>query len=157
MKTSTLALLLLSATTAWAQVDTIVPIHPPELMAQGKTADMASAKIFPLAGDDLVPQMANGELGGGQIFFMEWRIQNITNAQATVDIDYFDSDGDPMAVPSREPDGTIQSFIGISAVVPANGIRYGGTWPFEAPVQLGYARVISNPPGAVVVTGLYNT
>jgi hypothetical protein len=55
-----LTFLLVSAGTLLGQVDTVIPIYPAELTAQGKTADMASPKIFPLAGDDLVPQIANG-------------------------------------------------------------------------------------------------
>jgi len=117
---------------------------------------MASPKVFTLAGDDLVPQIANGELGGGQIFFTEWRMQNITDQEAEVDISYFDSDGDPLSLPSLDNDGQVRNYIGILTLVAGRGIQYGGTWPIGAPVQVGYARVISDPPGAVVVTALYN-
>ena len=155
MKTTTVMLFVLSTATLWGQVDTIMPTYPDAFTAQGKTADMASPKIFLLAGDDLVPQIANGELAGGQIFFTEWRIQNITDQEAEVDISYFDSDGDPLSLPSLAK-GSVNSFIGILDLVPARGIRYARTWPIGAPVQVGYARVISDPPGAVVVTALYN-
>lgn len=149
---------LLSTAALWGQIPEGLPIYPPELTAQGKTPDMASPKVFPLAGDDLVPQIANGELNGGQIFFTSWRIQNITGEDAAVDIDYFDADGDPLPLPSlvNADTGETQNFIGIRATIPARGIRYAGTWPVGAPVQLGYARVTSDPPGAVVATALYN-
>ena len=157
MKKTILTLSLLSTATLLGQVERAIPTHPPELTAQGKTADMASAKVFPLAGDDLIPQIANGELAGGQIFFTSFRIQNVTDQQASVDVDYFDADGDPMPLPSRDTvTGEVNDFIGVTTLVPARGIRYASTWPIDAPVQLGYARVVSNPVGAVVVTALYN-
>ena len=39
-------------------------------------------KAFVRPGDDLVPQIANGELDGGHIFFMIFRIMNITDSPA---------------------------------------------------------------------------
>jgi len=155
--TTPLLFVLLSTQFLWGQDPTaIVPIYPPEVTAQGKTAEMASPKVFPLVGDDLIPQIANGELGGGQIFYMLFLIENITGAEAQVDIDYLDADGDPMSLPSRNAEGQIQNFTGILSLVPARGIRYLTTWPFDAPVRVGYARVASTPPGAVTVTALYN-
>lgn len=115
-------------------------------------------KVFVLDGDDVIPQIANGELGGGQIFFTEFTIQNITDAPAEYIVDYFGPNGDPMLLPelvSANPEQT-EEFIGFEGVIPAKGTRFYVTWPFGAEVRLGYAMVTSTPPGAVVVTALYN-
>ena len=59
----------------------------------------ARAKAFVRPGDDLVPQIANGELDGGHIFFTIFRIMNITDFPADVFISYFDANGDPLSGP----------------------------------------------------------
>ena len=151
-------LLLLSAPLLWSQTSAGPTIYPPELTAKGKTADMASTKVFPLAGDDLLPQIANGELGGGQIFFTAFRIQNITGQAADVDISYLDGDGNPMPLQTlvNPETGATEDHIGIRDTIPANALRFATTWPSAAPIRPGYARVVSDPPGAIVVTALFN-
>ena len=132
-------------------------IHPPELTAKGIPVGGSPSKVFVLAGDDVVPQIANGELGGGQIFFTDFTIQNITDAPADFIVDFFRADGTPMALPqlvSQNPD-TTEDFIGLEDTIPAKGVRFSSTWPFGADVRIGYARVTSDPPGAVVVTALF--
>ena len=133
-------------------------IHPPELRARGIPEGTVRPKVFVLDGDDVVPQIANGELGGGQIFFTEFNIQNITNAPAEFIVDYVGPNGDPLPLPelvNEDPEET-EEFIGFEGSVPAKGVRFATTWPFGAEVRLGYAVVTSIPPGAVVVSALYN-
>jgi hypothetical protein len=114
--------------------------------------------VFVSADDDVVPQVANGELDGGQIFFMEFTIQSVSDASADYIVDYIGPDGDALLLPelvNTDPEET-EEFIGFEGSVPANGVRFWTTWPFGADVRVGYARVTANPPGAVVVTALYN-
>ncbi|MDA1312150.1 MAG: hypothetical protein O2968_02345 [Acidobacteria bacterium] len=152
------SLLILTAPFLFGQRRVGPTIHPPELTARGIPAGSVRPKVFVLNGDDVIPQIANGELGGGQIFFTEFSIQNITDSPADFTLDYFGPNGDPLALPALvdvNPDVT-EDFIGVADTVPANGVRFSTTWPFGADVRLGYAVVTSNPPGAVVVTALYN-
>ena len=117
----------------------------------------ARVKAFVRPGDDLVPQIANGELEGGHIFYTIFRIMNITDSPADVAISYFDANGDPLPMPSLLDDGvSIGDFVGIADTIPGRAIRFGDTWPFDEPMQAGYAIVESAPPDSVAVIATYN-
>ena len=117
----------------------------------------ARAKAFVRLGDDLVPQIANGELDGGHIFFTIFRIINITDFPADVVISYFDANGDPMPMPSLLDDGvSIGDFVGIADTIPGRAIRFGDTWPFDEPMQAGYAIVESDRLDSIAVIATYN-
>ena len=150
--------MLLWASSLFGQRPAGPRIHRPELRAKGIPASRAPAKVFVSPDDDVLPQIANGELDGGQIFFMEFTVQNVTDASAEYIVDYIGANGDALLLPelvNTDPEET-EEFIGFEGLVPANGVRFWTTWPFGADVRVGYARVTSNPPGAVVVTALYN-
>lgn len=117
----------------------------------------ARAKAFVRPGDDLVPQIANGELDGGHIFFTIFRIMNITDFPADVLISYFDANGDPLSLPGLLDDGvSVGDFVGIADTIPGRAIRFGDTWPFDEPVQMGYAIVESDPLDSIAVIATYN-
>ena len=155
------ALFLMAPLVLAAQVPTPGSFRrfPAEALAKRIPAGSPKArpKAFIRPGDDLVPQIANGELDGGHIFFTIFRIMNITDFPADVVISYFDANGDPMALPSLLDDGKgVGEFVGIADTVPGRAIRFGDTWPFDSPVQMGYAIVESDPPDSVAVIATYN-
>jgi len=113
------------------------------------------SKTFVLPGDEVLPQIANGELGGGQIFFTIFQAVNISGAPASFTVSFFDGDGDPMTLPILQ-DGTPINANMIGDAIAPGGVRFARTVPAAAPVQIGYAVVNSVPEGAVAVVARFS-
>ncbi|MDA1316052.1 MAG: hypothetical protein O2968_22240 [Acidobacteria bacterium] len=100
-------------------------------------------------------QIANGELGGGQIFFTLFQAVNISGGPASFTVSFFDGAGDPMTLPIVQDGVTINANMIGDAIAPG-GVRFARTAPNEAAVQIGYAVVNSVPEGAVAVVAQFS-
>ena len=130
-----------------------------QVFAPGQEANALTgpntAKTFLLPGDETLPQIANGELGGGQLFFTIFQAVNISGVPASFEMSFFDGRGDPMDIPINQDGTTISTNMIADAIAPG-GVRYGRTVPAGAPVQIGYAVVKSVPEGAIAVTARFS-
>jgi hypothetical protein len=124
---------------------------------RGIPVEDASSKRFILPGDTVVPQIANGTLEGGQFFFMIFEFMNITNGMASMELRFFDSNGDPMALPiAQGKEKGTGSFIGVGGTFTPGQGGVTVTSPVDAPVQIGYATLSSMPSESVAVLGIFN-
>ena len=115
------------------------------------TAADRSKDAFVLAGDIIIPQIANG----GNAFFMNFQMVNVTNTPATVTISFFGGDGMPMSVPYTQDGGTVTATTLTDTIAP-RGIEFARTNIAAATVQIGYARVQSSPENAIAVSTAFN-
>jgi hypothetical protein len=113
------------------------------------------SKTFVLPGDEILPQVANGELGGGQKFFMIFQAVNVSDGPASFEVAFFDGDGDPMTLPVMQDGVTINTNMIGDAIAPG-GVRFARTVPDEAAVQIGYAVATSVPEGAIAVVARFS-
>lgn len=114
-------------------------------------AAAGSKDAFVLAGDTVIPQIANG----GNGFFMNFQMVNITNSPATVTISFFAGDGTPMSVRYIQ-DGSTVSATTLSDTIAPRGIEFARTDITAPTVQIGYARVQSSPENAIAVSTAFN-
>lgn len=115
-------------------------------------ADEAASKDgFVVASNSVIPQIANG---GGR-FFMAFQLMNVTGAPATVTISFLDGQGDPMAIPFVQ-DGAQVTAATLSETIAPRGIEFAATQSVAATVQIGYARIQSEPANSVAVSTTFN-
>ena len=118
-------------------------------------AGPGTAKTFVLPGNEILPQIANGELGGGQSFFTLFDAVNISGAPAIFQINFFDPSGMPMELPIMQDGATVDTNIIGDAIAPG-GVRFAQSVPDGAEVKIGWAFVQSSPEGAIAVTARFS-
>lgn len=150
-----LSLLLAVPLITTAQVPTGIPFQPTENMRLIPPDGAASKRII-LPGDILIPQIANGELAGGQIFFTMFEVMSLVGTEASFEIFFFDGNGDPMSLPFAGGSGQKGAAIGLAGTLQPRGGGAQITIPTGAPVQIGYASVQSTPQDSVAVTAIFN-
>ena len=115
-------------------------------------ADEANSKDgFVVASNSVIPEIANG----GGSFFMAFQLMNVTAAPATVTVSFFDAQGDPMAIPFVQ-DGAQVTAATLSETIAPRGIEFAATQSAAATVQIGYARIQSEPANSVAVSTTFN-
>ena len=95
---------------------------------------------------DIIPQIANSgtpESGG---FFMIFNAVNVTSEPATVTVEFFDSQGAPMSMPTLGGE-----FVGFTATLQPGGYAAQATVPNGSGARIGYARITSTPNDSVAV------
>ena len=137
-----------------------VPVQIPDrILVKGIPADYAKdlpeRGLFPLPGDQIIPQIANGTLAGGHFSFTWYQVINITDAPAVFELMFFDSLGNPLAVPIFQSVGAVGELVNLSDMIPARGGGADIASPAYAPATSGYAASTSIPEGAIVVTGIF--
>jgi hypothetical protein len=110
-----------------------------------------SKDAFVLAGDIIIPQIANG----GNGFFMNFQMVNVTNTAATVTISFFGGDGMPMSIPYTQDGSTVTATTLTDTIAP-RGIEFARTNVAAPTVQIGYARVQSSPENSIAVSTAFN-
>jgi hypothetical protein len=149
------SLLLAVPLTTTAQAPTGVPFQPTENMRL-IPPDAATPKRIILPGDIVIPQIANGELAGGQVFFTIFEAMSLVGTEADFQILFFDGNGDPMSLPFAGGSGQKGAAIGLAGTLQPRGGGAQITIAPGAPVQIGYASVQSTPQDSVAVTAIFN-
>ena len=121
------------------------------VIAPGQGAATGAKNAFVLAGDTVIPQIANG----GGSFFMTFQFVGITDRAATVTLTFFDGDGNPMNLPYIQ-DGAERTSPTLVETVAPGGFEVARTQVNAPNVQIGYARVLSAPENAVAVSVAFN-
>lgn len=104
-------------------------------------------------GDQVVPYISNGN-GGGIFSDTLILVTNVTNQPASVAINFFSANGQPVSLPLAD-DGQTQSglFTGVQGTVPALGRGSVLTWASGASAT-AYAEITSMPANAFIATTL---
>ena len=123
-----------------------------DMQAAASTAGQQNAVLAP--GDIVLPQIANGTVTGGQIYYTVFEAINLTDNLARVDITFFDSNGSAMSLPLSTGGVNVTSGS-LAGTVQGHGYARGETVFAGNPVQVGYALVRSQPEGAVAVTARF--
>ena len=87
-----------------------------------------TAKTFVLPGDQILPQVANAELDGGQQFFTLFQAVNVSGGPATFQVNLLDPMGDPMEMPIMQDGATVDTDTIADAIAPG-GVRFAQTVP----------------------------
>ncbi|MDA1315557.1 MAG: hypothetical protein O2968_19685 [Acidobacteria bacterium] len=106
----------------------------------------------------MIPQIANGQLEGGQIFFTIFEVMSLVGVPATVEIRFWDPDGNVMPLPLAGGGDPVKgiSSVGLQGTFDPRGGGVQITIATGAPVQIGYATVQSTPPNSVAVIAIFN-
>ncbi len=101
-------------------------------------------------GDRVIPQIATG----GGTFFMSFQFISIATVPSTVQVDFFDGAGLPMAITYVQDDIEVTATMLTDTVAPG-GIEFART-TLSSTQQIGYATVTSAPPLSVAVGTAFN-
>jgi hypothetical protein len=125
--------------------------------ARGIRPEEGSAKSVLGPGDALIPQVATGTVPGGAFFFTQFEGINVTDAPASLTIYFGDDEGNDLALPIINPDGTpLGETTGVVWDVIPPGADGGAFTNPNSDVRVGYAIAVSDPPGSVAVMGIFN-
>ncbi len=98
---------------------------------------------------DIIPQIANtGTPESG--FFTIFSAVNVTSGPATVTVEFFDSQGAPMSMPTLGGE-----FVGFTATLQPGGYTAVQTVPNGSGARIGYARITSTPNDSVAVNATF--
>lgn len=98
-----------------------------------------------------IPFLAFGESGDGRRD-VKIHFRNNTNAPATLQLEMYDNQGQPFEIPFDGDQGGIVRLTRHVLTVSPNASQFFETASRGTPLQWGWLRVISSPPGAITVT-----
>jgi len=120
------------------------------LFSVSALAQPTQKDAFLALGDRVIPQIATG----GGTFFMSFQFISIATVPATVQVNFFDSAGLPMAITYVQDDIEVTATMLTDTIAPG-GIEFART-SLDSGQQIGYATVTSTPALSVAVGTAFN-
>ena len=120
-------------------------------------AAIALRGIVIAPGDTIIPQIANSWTPQDGGFYMIFQASNVSTTMATLQVDFFDSNGESMNMPlPRSPDDLIGTpASGFGGTLSPGGYGAQVTIPDGSPTAIGYAVVTMNPAESVAVNATF--
>ena len=108
-------------------------------------------------GDTIIPQIANSGTPQDGGFYMIFQASNVSTTMATLQVDFFDSNGESMNMPlATSPDDlTGRPVSGFQGTLSPGGYGAQVTIPNDSPTAIGYAVVTMNPAASIAVNATF--
>ena len=132
------------------------PYFEPLLDWQYK-AGIVQRGIVIAPGDSIIPQIANSGTPQDGGFYMIFQASNVSTTMATLQVDFFDSNGKSMdmPLPTSPDDLTGTPVSGFQGTLSPGGYGAQVTVPNGSPPAIGYAVVTMDPAKSVAVNATF--